>query len=225
PAGVVRVIDKCLAKQPEERWQSPRDLASQLHWLADFSSTTSTAQAAIHASRPPIPERYVWFPALLAVSTLLAWSFLRTPTLDRDQPAYRFFIKAPRQRGFAQLSLSADGRRLAFRGSDGRLWAQDLDQPEGKPIGNGIGSAWPFWSPDNGWIGSFAGGKLRKMPAQGGASQELADALGAGRSAWSAVDGGVILFTPSSAEPLFRVSPSGGKSSGFVNREWPLLIF
>ena len=213
PSGVVRVIEGCLAKQPEERWQSARDLSRQLRWLADFSTTTSTTQAAIQTSRRPIRERFVWLAALLAVSALFAWALLRTPTLDRDQPAYRFFIKAPKVRGLTGLSLSADGRRLAFVGNDRRLWVQDLDQPEGKPIGSGIGSAWPFWSPDNRWIGFFAGGKLRKMPAEGGASQELADALGVGRSAWSAADGGVILFARSGAEPLFRVSPSGGKSS------------
>ena len=160
PSGVVRVIEGCLAKQPEERWQSARDLSRQLRWLADFSTTTSTTQAAIQTSRRPIRERFVWLAALLAVSALFAWALLRTPTLDRDQPAYRFFIKAPKVRGFTFLSLSADGRRLAFVGSDRRLWVQDLDQPEGKPIGGGIGSGWPFWSPDNRWIGFFAGGKL-----------------------------------------------------------------
>ena len=212
PSGVTRVIDGCLAKQPEERWQSARDLARQLRWLADFSTTTSTTQAAIQTLTRRNRERYVWFAALLTVCALFAWALLRTPALDRDQPAYRFFIKAPKQRGFASLSLSADGRRLAFTGNDGRLWVQDLDRPDGKSIGSEIGSAEPFWSPDTRWIGFFAGGKLRKMPAAGGASQELADALGAGRGAWSAADGGVILFTPSSAQPLFRVSPSGGNS-------------
>src|SRR6476619_6155344 len=34
PAGLDRVIRKCLAKDPDDRWQSARDLADELNWIA-----------------------------------------------------------------------------------------------------------------------------------------------------------------------------------------------
>ena len=35
PASLERVVRKCLAKDPEERWQSASDLASELKWIKE----------------------------------------------------------------------------------------------------------------------------------------------------------------------------------------------
>src|SRR5271169_1082346 len=38
PVALERVVKKCLAKDPDERWQSASDLASELNWIADGGS-------------------------------------------------------------------------------------------------------------------------------------------------------------------------------------------
>src|SRR6185503_20478164 len=60
PSGVVRVIEGCLAKQPEERWQSARDLSRQLRWLADGGTSTSSLKAL-----PPRRNYWVWSTAVV----------------------------------------------------------------------------------------------------------------------------------------------------------------
>ena len=49
PATLDRIVRKCLAKDPDERWQSARDLASALQW--------STADTAQHIAARPTEER------------------------------------------------------------------------------------------------------------------------------------------------------------------------
>src|SRR5260370_19204240 len=38
PPSLERVVKKCLAKDPDERWQSASDLASELNWIAEGGS-------------------------------------------------------------------------------------------------------------------------------------------------------------------------------------------
>ena len=53
------------------------------------------------------------------------------------------------------------------------------------PLAGTSGARQPFWSPDGHWIGFFAGGKLRKIAADGGPVAILADAPDAKGGAWS----------------------------------------
>src|ERR1700726_2525550 len=40
PIALERVVQKCLSKDPDERWQSASDLASELRWIAGGGSQT-----------------------------------------------------------------------------------------------------------------------------------------------------------------------------------------
>ena len=50
PAGVERVVQKCLAKDPDERWQSASDLAAALQWTRDESGAVS---GSVHPAVKP----------------------------------------------------------------------------------------------------------------------------------------------------------------------------
>ena len=45
PPALDRVVKKCLAKDPEERWQSARDLADALKWISHDSSQSAALQS------------------------------------------------------------------------------------------------------------------------------------------------------------------------------------
>ena len=51
PASLERLIRRCLAKDPEDRWQTARDLAAELRWIAEAGSGTTTAAPASRAGR------------------------------------------------------------------------------------------------------------------------------------------------------------------------------
>jgi Tol biopolymer transport system component len=90
---------------------------------------------------------------------------------------------------------------------------------------------YPFWSPDSREIGFFAAGKLKKINADDGPPQDICDSLSGRGGAWS--KDGVIVFTPSSGQPLFRVPASGGvpepaskldASLGQNSHRWPFFL-
>ena len=47
PASLERLIRRCLAKDPDDRWQTARDLAAELRWIAEAGSGTATALPAM----------------------------------------------------------------------------------------------------------------------------------------------------------------------------------
>jgi len=46
PVTLERVVKKCLAKDPDDRWQSAADLASELQWMCTGSPTSQSAMDA-----------------------------------------------------------------------------------------------------------------------------------------------------------------------------------
>ena len=111
--------------------------------------------------------------------------------------------------------LSPDGRRLVFgaRTADGKtsLWNRSLDGLNAQALAGTEGAAFPFWSPDSRFIAFFADGKLKKIDASGGPAFTLTDAPNGRGGTWN--HDGVIVFAPTSAPGLQRVSSAGGTSS------------
>jgi TRAP transporter TAXI family solute receptor len=61
PPLLDRVVRKCLAKAPDARWQSARDLADELKWIHDGyvrRGSRLTAAVADRAHRPDRPQRF-----------------------------------------------------------------------------------------------------------------------------------------------------------------------
>jgi serine/threonine protein kinase len=133
------------------------------------------------------------------------------------------------------IALSPDGRTLAFVGVDstGRslLWVRPLSSLTALPLPGTEGVEYPFWSPDSRSIGFFASGKLKKIDASGGPALTICDA-GQGRGGtWNAA--GIILFAPSNADGLYKVSAAGGapvlvthtdSTIHEVNHRWPFFL-
>jgi hypothetical protein len=84
-----------------------------------------------------------------------------------------------------------------------RLWLRELNAVSPRPLAGSDGAAFPFWSPDSRSIGFFAEAKLKRLDLTGGVAQVLADAPIARGGTWNR--DGVILFTPGTAYPIFRV--------------------
>jgi Tol biopolymer transport system component len=213
PAALDRVVKTCLAKDPEDRWQSAGDVAKELRWVAEGSQ----AAAAVPAMSAPRRRRREWMAwaaaGLLSFVALYLASDLRRLRSIRPQPIHAFLVP-PEKTAFrltgddaSPLVLSPDGERVAF-GAAGKLWVQSLRTSAAVPLPATEGAKFPFWSPDSRSIGFFADGKLRIMEASGGPIQALADAPNGRGAAWSV--NGTIAFSPDIRTGLFRVAASGG---------------
>ena len=204
PATLDRVVAKCLAKDPDARWQTARDLLDELRWMAEG------APAAV-AARPRRAGALALVAAaaggaLLAAGGAVAWFTRPQP----GPPVVRFQIPAPPSAlpGY-MASISPDGRRIVFpvrKESASIFHLRPLGSLESRELSGTEGGTSPFWSPDGRWIGFFGDGKLKKIEINGGTAQALYDAQGFS-GAWSTE--GVILFAGMAG--IFRVSATGGK--------------
>ena len=209
PVSLSRIVKKCLAKDPDERWQSASDLSAELKWIAESGSQTRETM------RVPV-ARAKWAHAswilasiflLLALTSGMAW----WTATHRRLPAMYFHASVP----FAanDLALSPDGRMLAMVGyfaptNDYMLWTYEVGSRRTTPLEGTHGSAYPFWSPDGKSIGFFADGKLKKVDISGGQVQVLSDAPNGRGGAWNR--DGTIIYSPDALGPLLRVPSSGG---------------
>jgi Tol biopolymer transport system component len=211
PPALDHAIRKCLAKLPDERWQSASDLASQLKWISETGSKVGKA-VRIPAGRRKW-DRAGWLVAaaifLLAMASDIAWW---QKTSHRRPKKMYFHTSVP----FAanDLALSPDGRWLAMvahpvQGSTNMLWTYEVGSQRTTSFDGTQGASLPFWSPDGKFIGFFSDGKLKKVDTAGGQVQVLCDAPNGRGGTWNR--DGVIVFTPDGlGTGLFRVPSSGG---------------
>jgi len=239
PSSLDRVVQKCLRKNPDERWQSARDLGDELIWIGGEGAKTGASPTHVRVAAVASRERLAWLlvSAVLIAGAVFAgytWA-LRRPA--PSQPVVRFDIVTPPSSDPSSFALSPDGRQIVFVAlSDGatKLWVRPLDSTTPRPLLDTEGASYPFWSPDAGAIAFFADGKLKRVEASGGTPQVLADAPGGRGGTWNAQ--GVILFTPSqnAANPtgvITRVSATGGTAtpvtrlkSGQGSHRWPQFL-
>jgi serine/threonine-protein kinase len=205
PARVRPALHRCLEKDPKRRL---RDLGE-----FPFMLEEPGGEAVPRASRA---RRWPWVlaTAVLTVAVaLLAWRGSTSAAraehggtrLDVDLGADALATSE------LETALSADGRRLAFvvRSADGtHVATRSLDQPAATTLAGTENAAGPFFSPDGQWIGFSADGKLKKVPAQGGAVVTIANAIADFGASWA--DDGNIYFTAAFITPMMRVPANGG---------------
>ena len=225
PAALERVIATCLAKDPEDRWQTMRDLLRELRWIAQSPGTPDTTGEGANDRR-----RFGW-PWIIgvavtgmvaAVAGWIASSYLRPD--NESQSAVRFAVSPPPGMSIGRATpgsnffegntpvIAPDGHQLAFVATDSegkaQLFVRRLDALEPTAIAGTEGAARPFWSPDGRFLAFFADGKLKKIDTRGGRPLVLADAAAGSGGTWNAA--GVILFAPTNRDALYRVADTGG---------------
>lgn len=233
PAAVERVVKTCLAKDPDERWQSAHDLRTAVEWIRD--SGLHSAAPAPPGSRRAVFRYSGWIVAAVLLLATLALAVVRLRPTTVPQDVVRFQIPEPERVRYAlEVALSPDGHQLAFvTKAEGRefLWVRPLNSLQPRMLPGTENPAFPFWSPDGRFIGFFADAKLKKIDVSGGTPLTVCDAPEGRGGTWN--QNGVILFTPSPHDPLYRVSANGGQplpvtkldlATGETTHRWPFFL-
>ncbi|MGO9649634.1 MAG: protein kinase domain-containing protein [Terriglobales bacterium] len=217
PPALEKLIRTCLAKDPEERWQSAHDLKLQLEAISEMGSKAGVPAVVAGARRErkrvgTIVAVAGW---VLAIAGLVA-AMVYSRRFAQEQQPVRVDVDLPSgvdmsMNSFGGAVISPDGKRLAIpaatpNGSE--LWVRDLTSGKAELIPGTQGAAFPFWSPDGNMVGFFSNGKMRTVGAAGGPVQIICDAPAGRGGAWSPA--GMIVFTPNIEEPLYKVGESGG---------------
>ena len=205
PASLQLVVDGCLQKDREKRWQSPYDVR-----LALGAAAVSTDAAFKKPRWPAIAAMLAAMVVLVAV----AYSFRpRNPPLEP-----RILTLAPPGGGSAVFAtVSPDGKSIGIV-TGGKLWIQPLDSAAAVLVAGGDDARSPFWSPDSREIGFFAKGKLMRAFVRGGSSQVISTASHDASGAWSPLrsDPPFLVFSRT-VGGLFRVPASGGAVSSVTS--------
>ena len=231
PPALDRVLKRCLEKDPENRWQSARDLKAELEWIAQAPCGGGTADAP--------PARSTWLPwvaagVLALVTAATSWIAYHSTRPAELKPLARLEVDLGRDvylnaLGGSDIILSSDGTRIAYL-SRNHLFTRKLDQPGATELPITPGATSPFFSPDGQWIGFVASGKLRKISVDGGAEVVLCDASSSYTGADWGEDGNIVASLRISGG-LSRVPSSGGTPTPITElvgeertHRWPQIL-
>jgi Tol biopolymer transport system component/predicted Ser/Thr protein kinase len=239
PPAFDRLVKGCLAKDPEDRWQSSRDVRNELVWIAQAGSQSGVAAPV--AARRKSRERLAWLFAAGAgvAALLLAATVARLASVPVE--VVRSSILPPHKLNFAFAgdnagppTVSPDGRSIAFVAAGEKrpmLYTRRLSNEIATALTGTDDAIFPFWSADSRSIGFFSQGKLKRVDiASGGVTATICDAPNPRGGTWSR--DGVILFTPDTREAIFRVSAAGGTpvpvtkidSTSHTTHRWPSFL-
>ena len=237
PLALERLIRSCMAKDPEERWQSAHDIRLQLKTIAEGGSQAG----AVALPKRSKKQQMIRAAAGIAAAAAIIFVFLYFERPAQQTPVIRSFITAPENVSFVFVGdaggppvLSPDGRNLAFVAGETtgtpQIYVRALGSLDAVPLA-GTENAWaPFWSPDGRKIGFFAQAKLRVIDIQGGTPISIADAPNGRGGSWSR--DGMIVFAPEFRSALYRVPASGGAAvvvthvdeSKHTSHRWPYFL-
>jgi Tol biopolymer transport system component len=236
PAAFDHLIERCLAKDPDERWQSARDVLFELKWIARLPrnppgpSPRSRAALGLGAA------------ALATVAVVAGVLFNRDPgsTSERSlrlQMSLPPGARLPLREARTSIAVSPDGRYLAMvpvtHGTT-QLWVRALDEASARVVPGTDDALMPFFSPDSQWIGFVVNRTLKRVPVAGGAVQTILEARVESLPSWG--NRGSILFPDFSVpgqEGIFLVPASGGeprqvsrldRSAGEREHFWPSFL-
>ncbi|HXA16412.1 MAG TPA: protein kinase [Thermoanaerobaculia bacterium] len=213
PAALHRLIMKCLAKDPDERWQCAADVASELRSIPEREER---AVVMTTSQRPLAAWLVAGVSALLAV--ILGIALLRRPAPAPQ--SLRFSIPLPAGGGFVlpttsgAIAVSPDGTKIAYTARDARnvrqLWIYDLAHGESGALDSTNLVSGPFWSPDGRSIGFLDGAKLKTVSIDDGTQQTICDATTGGLGATWMSDGTIVFAQVPTSHGMFAVPSAGG---------------
>ena len=235
PPLLERIVKSCLAKDPDDRPQSAHDLKMEFDWIRESSGISEVPKVATESptARSKAPAIMLAV-GLLALAVAIAVAFLYR---SQNAPAERLEFSIPLQEEMSHLALSPDGRMLAFVTPDqasgaNMLGVQRIGSPGVTIVPGTQGASYPFWSPDDTYVGFFADGKLKKVAPSGGAPQVLATATSGRGGSWSRR--GVIVYSPQASGWLWKVNADGSNAvpltdkifdaRQIVSHRWPVFL-
>ena len=237
PHGIRVLLRRALEKDAKKRYRDAADVRIQIE--ETLAAPSPVQLPAVAPPALPLWRRAAPWAVALVLSVVVGiavWLLRPAPV----QPLTHLLVALPPGERLLNNNppaqeISPDGKLLVYvsilPGGNQKLFLRSMDSPEAKPIAGTEGGNNPFFSPDGQWIGFFAGGKLQKVSASGGAPVTLAAATAHRGASWGPQD--TIVFSPTADSGLFQVSAAGGEpqpltqldpAKSEVSHRWPQVL-
>jgi serine/threonine protein kinase/Tol biopolymer transport system component len=225
PPRLDRFVQKCLEKDPEDRWQNTSDMVEALEWVQESrraptvasaigQSETATGHRPWHFGRVRPALMGAVFAGAIAIGAV-ALSRLR-PTPQAEATALEFVVPPEPGTSWGVVprspnpAASPNGRYIAVlaRGERGSgVWLHDLESGSARLLVRTDSGTQPFWSPDSSTVAFCDRGGVRTAHLDNRPT-ELVAAPGCVDGSWHAASGWLL----STDTGLVQVSPRGGTS-------------
>jgi Tol biopolymer transport system component/predicted Ser/Thr protein kinase len=217
PPALERVVRKCLAKDPDRRWQTAADLRSELEWILESGSDPALPAPVVAGRRRHARLGWVTAGVLAVALAAAAASFALYRPAPASSPIFRFQIPTPDGFNWQPIDapvISPHGTHIVFGGTkDGRrLWMRALDSFESRPLpGTEDATSPAAWAPDGRAIVFVAQGRLKRLDIASGSAQVLTELLAFGTPAWGP-DGTVLFACDQPPYEIYQVPSTGGEA-------------
>jgi len=197
PAPVRWVVERCLEKEPAQRYGATADLHRDLKRMREHLSDLSVSGAAAAAAPGPAPKRRYW---LIGAAAIFGG---REPGMD---PLEVYPLLTEAESDSAPL-FSPDGRSIAYLRAGAELWVRPLNSGAPTQLATGVGGK-PAWSRDGNRICFPRRLELWCVSAAGGEPRKVLDDAGFGGVHFTPDGTGVVFRRPDS---LWMSAPIGAE--------------
>jgi Tol biopolymer transport system component len=219
PPALSHTVQRCLAKDRDDRWQTAHDFVVQIQWIA--AGGEAAASPATMTSRGRRQEQLMI--VLIAACAMFALGMAAPAFLYlRGDTPEAFQLRAP-MAGLsnADIAVAPDGLSVAVvlrpnTQGPSSLYVRPVGAITTRLLAGTDDAVQPFWSPDSRSIAFVSGGKLKRVDAAGGPPQEICPATDFFGGAWSREGTGAGTIVFGSPKGLLRVSAEGGAAEAIT---------
>ena len=213
PPSLERLIQRCLAKDPDDRWQSAADVSEELRWIAQSSPTSLPISIRRAPRRRTIALTMGALLAGLAIGAFAVWMARE----EYRSPVIRFAVPAAADSsivfdGVTVVAISPDGMRIVHLGESkgvARLYLRRLSEFTSRAIAGTEGARTFTFSPDGKSLAFTAGQRLKRVSLDGGVPVTLIEqTYGAVGIDWHE---DTIYYPYQFSGGIYGISASGGK--------------
>ncbi len=242
PPAFERLVKICLAKDPDERWQTAHDVKLQLKEIAQAGSqpVSQTIAPPVVTAPAKTRGRWIWITVLALGAVAVAALAIAYRASHKQLPVLRVNINPPENTHFdlsgdnsGPAVVSPDGKYVVFAatGPNGaQLYLRAFDDLTSRPLLGTEGGMFPFWSPDSRSVGFFTADKLKRVDLSGGSAVSICDGSIPRGGSWNQ-DGTIIAALYYNAG-IFRVPAGGGTPTPitkvdlvtYSSHRWPFFL-